>query len=220
MPVLVEGYDDLMRSLKNFAPALKLELDKEIAGVMIPLRNKARGFAPSAFPRDLHNWNDIGQTRSRGGNFPLYDAATVMDGIIYRQGSAKKNPYGFSAFSYVANTSRAGSIYEVAGRLNKDGRDSTHQVMIDKRFTRRMLTVQTTKDSNSRNPGAAKHFVQQLNYQGALYGEGQQKGRLIFRAWEQDRGKAQDAIINAIQKTADNFNKNYLVVGTYALVAA
>ena len=220
MPVVVEGYDDLMRSLKNFAPALKVQLDRDIAKVMHQLQIKARGYAPSAFPKTLHNWNDFGRARSRGGSFPLYDDVTVTNGIIYNKGAAKKNQYGFSAFHYVANTSAAGSIYETAGRVNPEGRKSTHEVMIDKRFTRRMITVKTTKDSQSRNPEAAAYFMRELNKKGALYGEGKQRGRMIFRAWEQDRGKAQDTIILAIQKTADDFNRNYLVVGNYALMAA
>jgi hypothetical protein len=220
MPVVVEGYDDLMRSLKNFAPALKIELENKLASVMIPLRDKAAGYAPSSFPWDLRNWNDTGQTRTRGGKFPLYDVKTVADGILYKKGVSKKNPYGFSAISYVANTSRAGSIYETAGRQNIHGRESSHQVMIDKRHSRRMVTVKSTKDSRSRNPKAAAHFVAQMNAQSKLYGEGIKRGRLIYRAWDEDKGKAQDTIIYAIQATADKFNKNYLVVGNYALKAA
>jgi hypothetical protein len=220
VPVLIDGYDDLLKSLKNFAPAMKKDLDKRIAGVMLPLRDKARGYAPSAFPRELHNWNDIGQTRSRGGSFPLYDRQTVQDGIVYSKGAAKKNQYGFSAFSYVANTSPAGSIYETAGRVNPQGRDSSHIVIIDKRFTRRELRVKTTKDSQSRNPEAAAHFMREINKTGTLKGSGKEAGRLIFKAWDEDQGKAQDAIIYAIQETCDKFNRDYLVMGNYALAAA
>jgi len=92
--------------------------------------------------------------------------------------------------------------------------------MIDKRFSRRMIQVKSTKDSQSRNPGAAEHFMREINKTGTLKGSGKQAGRLIFKAWDEDQGKAQDAIIYAIQETCYKFNQNYLVMGNYALAAA
>jgi hypothetical protein len=43
---------------------------------------------------------------------------------------------------------------------------------------------------------------------GPLYGDKQaERGRMIFRAWKEDRGKAQDAVVMAIMKTIENFNQ-------------
>ena len=43
---------------------------------------------------------------------------------------------------------------------------------------------------------------------GPLYGDKQpEQGRMIFRAWSEDRGKAQDAVVRAIVKTIEAFNQ-------------
>jgi hypothetical protein len=44
---------------------------------------------------------------------------------------------------------------------------------------------------------------------GPLYGDKQaERGRMIFRAWKEDRGKAQDAVVMALYKTINAFNKS------------
>jgi hypothetical protein len=44
---------------------------------------------------------------------------------------------------------------------------------------------------------------------GPLYGDKQaERGRMIFRAWKEDRGKAQDAVVMALNKTIDAFNRS------------
>jgi len=215
MPVVVEGYDELMRSLKNFAPALKVELDQKIEAAMLPIRDKARGYAPVGRVGGLYNWQKSYRESKSGlqtpaaanayRKFPLYDTEEVVKHIVYKKGPFKKNNYGFSAFSYVGNFSAAGAIYETAGRISgPDGQKWSGP-------------GGSKNTSRSRNSAAGAQFI---NNMGGLYGSGNQRGRLIYRAWNESQGKAQDAVLRAIQNTADNFNKNYLVVGNYALMAA
>jgi hypothetical protein len=84
---------------------------------------------------------------------------------------------------YVANKSAAGAIYETAGRANPGGSSA----------------------SKSNNPGAGAHFISRM---GPLYGDQrQQRGRMIFRAWAEDQGKAQAAVIRAIENTVAAFNQ-------------
>jgi len=71
MPVVVEGYDELMRSLKNFAPALKVELDEKIEAVMLPIRDKARGYAPVGRVGGLYNWQKSYRANKSGPQTPL-----------------------------------------------------------------------------------------------------------------------------------------------------
>jgi hypothetical protein len=40
---------------------------------------------------------------------------------------------------------------------------------------------------------------------GSLYGKGPERGRLIFKAWEQDHGKATLAVAKAIDKAIKAF---------------
>jgi hypothetical protein len=115
--------------------------------------------------------------------FPLYDHSTVTKGIIYSQPASKSNRKGFRALYFIANLSAAGSIYETAGRKNPGGDPA----------------------SKSNNPNAGNHFI---NRMGPLYGDKQkERGRLIFRAAYENRGKAQDAVISAISTAIEKFNK-------------
>lgn len=208
MPVVVEGYKELIQKLNAFEPDLNKQMKIEIKAAMLPIRDKARGYAPSPFPSNLYNWADKGRSsefnNNGGRKFPTYNPAEVIKGINYRAGGNKKSRYGFSALYSVVNTSAAGAIYETAGRVNPQGRPTSHTIIVDKRFTRRKVTVKTTKDSQSRNPKAGAMFI---NSMGPMTGQGNQRGRLIFRAWNESQGKAQDAVIHAIEKAARRFNE-------------
>jgi len=50
-------------------------------------------------------------------------------------------------------------------------------------------------------------FVRNLNNKayGALKGSGKERGKVIYRAWEEDQGKTQDAVLRAIEKAAQLF---------------
>jgi hypothetical protein len=205
MPVDVKGVKETIKALRKFDPELLKEMNSEIKAVMVPLRDKARGYAPSPVPGNLYGWNEntVGKkitaknstfrtfnTEGRLRLFPLYDYETVKKGIYYSQAPSKRNRNGWRALYFVANRSAAGAIYETAGRKNPGG-DSK---------------------SKSNNPGAGANFISRM---GPLYGDTQaERGRMIFRAWQEDQGKAQDAVINAITKTIEAFNQ-----GRYAKAA-
>lgn len=205
MPVDVKGVKETIKALRKFDPELLKEMNSEIKSVMVPLRDKARGYAPSPVPGNLYGWNEntVGKkitaknsafrtfnTEGRLRLFPLYDYETVKKGIYYSQAPSKRNRNGWRALYFVANRSAAGAIYETAGRKNPGG-DSK---------------------SKSNNPGAGANFISRM---GPLYGDTQaERGRMIFRAWQEDQGKAQDAVINAITKTIKAFNQ-----GRYAKAA-
>jgi hypothetical protein len=89
----------------------------------------------------------------------------------------------------IANASASGAIYETAGRKNPGG----------------------DPKSRSNNPGAGANFISRM---GPLYGDGASRGRMIFRAWSEDQGKAQAAVVRAIEKTIAGFNQ-----GRYAKAA-
>jgi len=56
---------------------------------------------------------------------------------------------------------------------------------------------------------------------GEMKGKGQDKGRLIYRAWEEDQGKTQDAMIKAVLRADAEFQKKTggLVAGSVRKVA-
>ena len=198
MPIEVRGVKATIKAIRKVDPELLKEMNAEIKAVMIPIRDKARGYAPSPQPDNLYGWNEntVGKkitaknsafrtfnTEGRVRLFPLYDHATVKKGIYYSQAPGQRNKNGWRAMYFVGNKSAAGSIYETAGRAETTSR----------------------KGYRSNNPGAGDHFVSRM---GPLYGsKREERGRMIFRAWHEDQGKAQAAVIRAIEKTIAAFNQ-------------
>jgi hypothetical protein len=204
MATEVKGVIALRKALNAYAPDLAKELTKEITVSLKVIQSTARGFVPNTAPGGLYNWNENASgrkitaktsmfrtfnTEGRLRLFPLYDASTVKRGIVYRTGYGKPNSKGFRSLFRVRNNSAAGAIYETAGRKNPSGDPA----------------------SKSNNPNAGARFVQQ----GPIYGRkrnGQDmRGRLIFRAWEQDQGKQTTAIFKAIDTAKQNFDKRATV---------
>ena len=201
MPTEIKGVKATLRQIRKVDPELLKEMQKQLKAAMIPIRDKARGYAPSPQPDNLYGWNEdtVGKkitarnsafrtfnTEGRLRLFPLYDYETVKKGIYYSSGGSDKNKNGWRALFFVANRSAAGAIYETAGRAGTTSREGYR----------------------SNNPGAGAHFVSRM---GPLYGDKrEERGRMIFRAWHEDQGKAQAAVIKAIENTINAFNKgNY-----------
>jgi hypothetical protein len=192
MPTEVKGVIALRKALNAYAPDLAKELTAEITQSLKVIQKSARGFVPSSAPGGLYNWDRVSTAKPETFNtsgrlrpFPRYDAATIKRGIVYRTGYGKPNSKGFRSLFRVKNMSAAGAIYEKAGRLNPNGSPA----------------------SKSNNPTAGARFVQQ----GPLYGKkkaGQDmRGRVLYRAWEQDQGKQLTAIFRAIEKADKEFKK-------------
>jgi len=209
MPVEVKGVIALRKALNAYAPDLAKELTAEITKSLKVIQKDARGFVPNKAPAGLYNWefnpnrkltakNSMFRTFASEGErvrfFPLYNATEIKRGIVYRTGYGKPNSKGFRSLFRVKNSSAAGAIYETAGRAHPSG---------DPR-------------SKSNNPNAGARFVQQ----GALYGRkssaGDMRGRVIFRAWEQDQGKQLTSIMRAIETTTMKFNKRATVSSSKA----
>ena len=198
MPQEIKGVKATLREIRKVDPELLKEMQKQLKAAMIPIRDKARGYAPSPQPDNLYGWNEdtVGKkitarnsafrtfnTEGRLRLFPLYDYETVKKGIYYSSGGSDKNKNGWRALFFVANRSAAGAIYETAGRAGTTSREGYR----------------------SNNPGAGAHFVSRM---GPLYGDKrEERGRMIFRAWAEDQGKAQAAVIKAIENTINAFNK-------------
>ena len=185
MPTEVRGVIALRKALNAYAPDLAKELTAEITQSLKVIQKSARGFVPSSAPGGLYNWDRVPtgepktfNTSGRVRPFPHYDAAVIKRGIVYRTGYGKPNSKGFRSLFRVKNMSAAGAIYETAGRLA--GKQRTPQ---------------------------GERFIQQ----GPLYGTkkaGQDmRGRVLYRAWEQDQGKQLTAIFRAIEKADKEFKR-------------
>jgi hypothetical protein len=221
MPTQVKGAVELRKALRKFAPDLAKETQKEIAAILKPITTKARGFIPSNSP--LSGWG----MPSKGSWERLqWSSSEAKRGIGYKTTPSKPNSRGFRALARIVNASAAGSIYELAGTKNPQGRvqAKTREVVIptyrkDTGVGEHRYTTSTGKNyGKSNNPNAGKQFIDALNDTGRIVdayqrGQGQAgrasrkfRGRAIFRAWKEDGGKANAAVLKAIKTSADKLN--------------
>jgi len=47
MPVAIKGVRETVKALRKIDPEMLKEMNKEVRAAMVPIRDKARGFAPS-----------------------------------------------------------------------------------------------------------------------------------------------------------------------------
>jgi hypothetical protein len=182
----IRGNVDLRKAIRSFAPDLEKQLRKDLADAMKPVVAKARGFAPAEAP--MRNWAPRSFSEAR---FPFYNVDTVRSGITYATSPGRVNDYGFSSMAKIINKSAAGAIYETAGRNGPQP------------WVGPKAGGASNKVSRSVNPKAGEQFIKNLpELTSSLKG----RGRLIFKAWAQDQGKAEGAALTAIDKTTRAFN--------------
>lgn len=187
MPVIeLRGNGDLRKALRAFAPDLEKQLKKDLAAAMKPVVAKARGFVTAESP--MSHWSSRSFSEAK---FPMYNASTIKSGITYSTSASKVNDFGFSSMATISNKSAAGAIYETAGRNGP-------QPWVGPKAGGASKGV-----SRSVNREAGAQFIKNLpDLTSSLKG----RGRLIFRAWAQDYGKAEGAALTAIDVTTRAFN--------------
>jgi hypothetical protein len=212
MPVELKGADKLRKALKQFEPDLAKQTNKEMAAVLKPITNKARGFMPASDSM-LSGWTKSASSTETTNyrHFPKYDQAEAKRGVKYSTSPSRPNRGGFISLARIINSSAGGAIYETAGRKNPNGQPSqasTRGVFSDYIDT-------SNKVNKSLNPNAGKQFIARANALGSLVNarprqQGQagratrkMTGRVIFRAFAEDQGKVTAAIVKAIENSAN-----------------
>ena len=201
MATEIAGAIELRKAIRKYAPNLGKETTKEIGRALRPIVRKAKGFVPNEAP--LSGWaNEVGEWSYR-----VYDAAYIRRGITFSSTPSKPNRKGFRALARIINKSAAGEIYEVAGRLNEHGRPWE-------------ANSNNKQLSHSANRNAGRQFIDAINATGELTQSGRlgrfTKGRVIFRAWAEDQGKANAAVLKAI----DSANKDFASMAGEGVKAA
>ena len=215
MPVELQGGVALRKALGQYAPELAKETQKEVAGHLRKVVNRARGFVPADSP--LSGWaNPVGEWEYRS-----YNAGAIRKGLGFSTAPSRPNKRGFRSLATIFNKSAAGAIYETAGRKNPTG-----QPVGGGSYTYFPAGIKTTgtrsvgKENNrSWNPNAGRQFIdalpplvdsQQSNSAGRRTRK--TKGRLMFRAWAEDQGRTTAAVVKAIQNA-----NNKVIVKTNGL---
>ena len=185
MRVELRGVKDTRKAIRKFAPDLNKQLNKELRQALAPIAMRARGFVEVTSP--MSNWDAKSFSE---GKFPPYSAATIKSGIGFSTKPGKTTRSGFTSNAQIFNKSVAGGIYETAGRA-RNGQGQPWVGAKDGGTSKKV--------SRSVNPNAGTQFISNLpELTSSLMG----RGRLIYKAWAQDQGKAYGAAIKAID-TAD-----------------
>jgi hypothetical protein len=204
MPTEVKGLIELKKALKDYAPELGAQLDDQIGLALGGVVKKAQSYVPVDSP--LTNWSYRKRSEKYGNGlrkFPLYNSARVVKGIKYSTTPRKANRRGFKAVYFIINKSAEGAIYETAGRKNPNGQP----------WVGRKGDPNNHDISHSNNPNAGAQFIQAMgeikqgNIESSTKKGRYMKGRLIYRAWAEDQGKANAAVFKAIQNANDVFTK-------------
>jgi hypothetical protein len=221
MPTEVKGAIALRKALREFTPDLAKETQKEIAAILKPITAKARGFIPSSTP--LSGW-----AKSNNGTWGnrVWSSSEAKRGVGYKTTPSKPNRSGFRSLARIVNASASGSIYETAGRLNPQGRPQAPLARVvapnHSNFGKKIRSG-SKNESVSNNPNAGQQFIDAMNRVSPIVdaykrAEGQagrasrkMKGRAIFRAWKEDQGKANAAVVKAIENSKIEFEKRIKV---------
>jgi hypothetical protein len=204
MPTEVKGLIELKKALKDYAPNLAAQLDDQMEIALGGVVRKAQTHVPPDSP--LTNWSYRKRSEKNAEGlrkFPLFNAAKIIKNIKYSSTPRKTNRRGFKAVYYIINKSAEGAIYETAGRKNPAG-----QPWVGRKGDPRNHDI-----SHSNNPQAGADFIQAMGElkQGNLESSTKRgrymKGRLIFRAWAEDGGKANAAALTAIYNANEQFKK-------------
>jgi hypothetical protein len=214
MPVVVAGVKDVLNGLSFIDEDLRVRISTAIDPLMREVAEKAKGFVPSN-EQVLSGWSKpLSSAIERP--FPKYDGSVVKAGIGYNPGKNKILQNGWQVSQYVYNVSRAGSIYETAGRLNPQGRAPfTFKHEGSGTYVKKSARSKALDFYDSNNPFASQQFIGALEpvtkpkrVPGVRGASGRKmQGRLIFKAWAQDNMKIYEAILKAIDKTAVEFTR-------------
>lgn len=161
----------------------------------IELRKSLRKFSPDlakALPKEIAAaLKPI--TKSARGYLP--DNSSVLSGWLARENSQARFP------TYDAKIARAGIGYKTTpSKPNRRGFRSLARVF-NKSAAGAIYETMGRKTPNSR-------FVQNQNgkYSSQMKGDDKMQGRALFRAYDENNGKAREAVLKAIKDAADKLN--------------
>ena len=200
MPVELQGGVGLRKALNEYAPELAKETQKEVAGHLRKVVNRARGFVPASSP--LSGWaNEVGEWEYRA-----FDAGVIRKGLGYSTAPSRPNKRGFRTLAQIFNKSAAGAIYETAGRKNPQGQPPAKRTIAYRNGGFVPVWESGKTINRSANPNAGKQFIDALpplvdSQQSNSPGRRTRKtrGRLMFRAWAEDQGRTTAAVVKAIE---------------------
>lgn len=161
----------------------------------VALRKSLRAFAPDLAKETQKKIAGALKpiTKTAKGYFP--DDGEVLSGWLARENSQARFP------SYNARIVKAGVGYKTSpSKANRRGFRSLARVF-NKSAAGAIYETMGRKTPTSR-------FVQNQSskYGSSMKGDGKMEGRALFRAYEENNGKAREAVLAAIKSAADKLN--------------
>jgi hypothetical protein len=161
----------------------------------VKLRKALRAFAPDLAKETQKEIAGALKpiTKTAKGYFP--DDGQVLSGWLARENSQARFP------SYNARIVKAGVGYKTSpSKPNRRGFRSLARVF-NKTAAGAIYETMGRKSPSSR-------FVQNQSskYGSSMKGDGKMEGRALFRAYEENNGKARDSVLKAIKSAADKLN--------------
>jgi len=181
MPVEVTGLKESLRALKKFEPDLEKNLNRQIRAFAAPVTRKAQGFVENN-AGGLTNWVVGGSAKK------------------FKESQLEKRK-GFPKFN--ASTVKRGiRLSTIPTRRNRAGFISVYRI-VNSNAAGAIYETAGRKGGGT-GKSARPNFARQM---GTLSGRDNMRGRVIFKAWEEDQGKAQGNILRAINFTLLNFKR-------------
>jgi hypothetical protein len=173
----------------------------EIKGA-IELRKALRKFTPDLAKETQKEIAGALKPIAKDAKGYLPDAGSVLSGWLPRQMSEATFP------TYNARIAKAGVGYKTSpSKPNRRGFRSLARVF-NKSAAGAIYETMGRKTPTSR-------LVQNQNskYGSVMKGSGKMEGRAIYRAYDENQGKAKDAVLKAIKMAADKLNATATVKG-------
>jgi len=167
--------DRTLKALKNFAPDLSKEMNKEINVELRKISTDARALMPNG------EFHPSGWAKSSAGEWGTrlkFDASTAKGRISPTRSKNTNNYSGFVNRYGIINPDAAGAIYELAGRRNPNGRGK----------------------GKSLNPNAGRDFIRAINKENNTHTPLVNSGRAMFPAVARHESQVVAAINAAITK--------------------
>lgn len=206
MSAYIKGASQMVSALNQFDKDLKKNLNRDVRAFLAPVVKQAKSYVPNTIP-GLSNWTfnapakqiNKHTTQFRRGKFPKFNARAVRGGIRTHVGTTRINNRGFVSLYRIENATAAGAILETAGRKNPGGQPWNK-------------SSKSHDYSHSNNPDAGLHFN---NSFAQMKGQGMMRGRVIYKAWEENQGKALLSAVKAVNETELTFKRRTQARGAF-----
>lgn len=181
MPVEVRGLKESLKALKNLQPDIEKNLNREVRAFAAPVTRKAQSFVEQS-AGGLTNWTVAGSAKKFKASQP-------------------EERKGFPKFN--ASTVKRGiRLSTRPTQRNRQGFISIYRI-VNSNAAGAIYETAGRKNANH-GKSARPNFAAAM---GGLAGKDMMRGRLIFKAWDEDKGRAQGNILRAVDKTLMQFQR-------------